>query len=411
MYSTRSGVRFGATVPTVPDDNDDAERRKKKDAVLDYGPRNIFEAMYYDPSVPGSFGGINALYRSMRDSSNKRSLNEIREWFESQKAYNLHKPSRKRFRRNVILVHGVDEQFQADLADMSMLSWYNNNIHFLLVCIDVFSKYAWVVPLKNKTAPAVLDGFRQIFAERKPAKLQSDHGTEFTNILLREYIKREGVHQFFTWNSAIKAAIAERFIRTIKEKLWRYMTYKKTYRYIDVLQPLVHAYNNTYHRSIKMTPTEASRPENTKQVWQNLYAHTSVVRKIPPSRIKFKYRLGDHVRISEEHDVFRKGYKQRWSKEVYRVIKQSPRDPVVYKLEDLQGEPLVGSFYEPELQKVVAPETWEIEEVLKSRQRRRPRGAHSLEYYVKFRGYPDYDNRWVRSEDITTTTTTDQPQP
>jgi hypothetical protein len=345
--------------------------------ISEVGVKDVLESLYYDPRQPGSFGGVEALYKNVKSVDGAKTKSDIRKWFESQDTYALHKPSRKHFKRNVIVVHSVDEQFQADLADMSMLASLNKGVHFWLTCIDVMSKYAWVIPLRNKSAHTVMRGFQEIFSERKPLKLQTDHGTEFTNSTLQDYMRENGVHHFFTYNPDIKASIAERFNRTIKEKVYKYMTYKDTRVYIDVLQDLVHSYNNTYHRSVKMTPTEASLPENKKQVWRNLYGDR--VRKIPYSRIKFKYRLGDYVRISVERDVFRKGYKQRWTSEVFRVVKQSPRDPVVYKLEDLDGEPIIGSFYEPELQRVSEPT--EI-------QRRWSKPSdRDLDFYIRRRGY------------------------
>jgi hypothetical protein len=362
----------------------DRQQKLRQQLQQPYGPLDAFDHHYYDPGLPGSFGGVEALARQLKGV---KTRTEIREWMESQPTYTLHKPVRKHFRRNVILVHGVDEQFQADLADISFLAKWNGGVHFLLTCVDVFSKYAWVVPMKDKTAEVTRDAFERIFRERKPIQLMTDRGREFENHIVFDYMKKQGVHHFFAWNPDIKASIAERFNRTLKERMWRYLTYTNSKRYIDVLQDLVHAYNNSYHRSIKMTPVEASRPENTKQVYENLYGKR--VRHIPPSRVRFKYKLGDFVRISEERDVFRKGYKQGWSREVYRVIKCSPRDPVVYKLEDLAGEPLIGSFYELELQKVSAPATEEIEKALRNRRN----NARDLQYFVRYKGYPDYQNQ------------------
>jgi hypothetical protein len=360
-------------------------------------------SLYYNPRVPGSFGGVDALYRS---AGKGKSKSDIRQWFESQPTYTLHKPARIKFKRNVILVHGIDEQFQADLADMSMLARWNDDAHFWLTCIDVLSKYAWVIPIRNKSAHTVMTAFKEIFKERKPLKLQTDQGTEFTNAVLREYMKQEGVQHFFTWNPEIKASIVERFNRTIKQKVFKYMTYKDTQRYLDVLPDMVHSYNNTYHRSIRMTPTEASNPENERRVWRNLYSGRipeGVKHKKDTKRVhhphKFKYKLGDYVRLSEERGVFRKGYKQRWTEEVFRVIKQTPRDPVVYKVEDLKGEPLVGSFYEVELQRVSKPvatilDNHHQQQIPEENRRRLPPGERGIEYYIKFRGYPDYDNRF-----------------
>jgi len=346
-----------------------------------YGPVDAFDYHYYNPRMPGSFSGAHALVRQLKGVKTGR---EVAEWLQTQPTYTLHKPVRKRFRRNVIHVHSVDEQFQADLADVQMLARWNGGVHFLLTCIDVFSKYAWVVPMKNKTAEATRAAFELIFQERKPQQLMTDSGREFENHIMYEYMQQQGVRHFFAWNPDIKASVAERFNRTLKGRVWKYLTHTGSQRYIDVLPDIVHSYNNTYHRSIKMTPTEASRPENTKRVYENLYGKR--IRYIPPSRVRFKYKLGDFVRISEERDVFRKGYRQGWSREVYRVVKCSPRDPVVYKLEDLAGEPLIGSFYEAELQKVAEPSAGEVAEVLRNRRN----NARGLQYFIKYKGYPDY---------------------
>src|SRR5579859_1537699 len=111
------------------------------------------ENLYYNPRTPGSFGGVDALYRASKKS---RKRDDIKHWFESQPAYTLHRSARNRFRRNIILVYSIDEQFQADLADVSMLAKWNDGVHFWLTCIDVLSKYAWVIPLRNKSANTVM---------------------------------------------------------------------------------------------------------------------------------------------------------------------------------------------------------------------------------------------------------------
>src|SRR5215470_17315260 len=225
---------------------------------------------YFDPEAPGSFGGVEALYRAC---NKEKTRGEIRDWLSDQPAYTLHKPLRFKFKRNVIMVHNINEQFQADLVDMSMYARQNGGVHFLLTCIDVFSKYAWVIPMKNKSAKSTAQAFRQIFAEQIPSKLQTDRGKEFENSDVKTVTTELGINHFFAWNPEIKCSIVERFNRTLKNKMWRYLTHNnKTKRYIDVLPSLVKSYNNTYHRSIKMTPIQVTSV-NVKEVWNNLYGH------------------------------------------------------------------------------------------------------------------------------------------
>ena len=176
---------------------------------------------------------------------------KIKEWLMKQDAYTLHKPIRRRFRRNRVIVGGIDEQWQMDLADMQSRQKFNDGYRYLLVCIDVFSKYAWVVPLKDKTGLSLVDAFKIILANgRKPEKIITDQGTEFFDKRFKALLKDEDIELYNTYNET-KASVVERLIRTLKTRMWRYFTAKKTMRYMDMLPDLVYSYNHTIHRSIK----------------------------------------------------------------------------------------------------------------------------------------------------------------
>ena len=135
---------------------------------------------------------------------------------------------------------GTDDQWQADLVDMSSLARFNKGYKFLLTCIDVFSKFAWVVSLENKTGESLAHGFQTILdTGRSPEKLQTDKGTEFLNRNFQSFLKEKSIH-FFTTNSELKASVVERFNRTLKTRMWKYFTAKNTRVYIDILQDIVH---------------------------------------------------------------------------------------------------------------------------------------------------------------------------
>ena len=156
-------------------------------------------------------------------------------------------------------MYGVDNQWQSDLVDMSHLSKFNQGYNYILTTIDIFSKYAWAVPLKNKTGQALVEAYRQIFSlGRVPQKLQTDKGTEFINRGVQALLKEYDV-KFFTTNNETKASVVERFNRTLKTKMWKYFTSQNTHRYIDILPDLMEAYNNSFHRSIKTKPSQVSR--------------------------------------------------------------------------------------------------------------------------------------------------------
>ena len=139
----------------------------------------------------------------------------------------------------------------ADLADMQLLSKFNKGFKFLLCVIDIFSKYAWVVPLKDKKGVSIVNAFQKIFKEsdRKPNRIWVDKGGEFYNNSFKKWLGDNGVEMYSTNNEG-KPVIAERFIRTLKNKIHKYMTSISKNVYIDKLDDIVDEYKNTYHTSI-----------------------------------------------------------------------------------------------------------------------------------------------------------------
>ncbi|GFT22898.1 putative uncharacterized transposon-derived protein F54H12.3 [Trichonephila clavipes] len=336
-------------------------------------------AFYENPEVPNSFGGVEALHRSVKGKYSKK---DVKHWLSQKDAYTLHKPVRHKFQRNRVFVSDIDRQFQADLVDMQSLAEFNKGYKYLLTCIDLFSKFAWAVPLKDKFGKSVKSGLEIIFKERKPKVLQTDAGKEFLNKIVQNYLKNLNVN-FFT-NNETKASIVERFNRTLKTKMWKYFTEFNTKNYIDVIDKLIHSYNHSYHRSIKMEPVSVSR-HNRKQVLKNLYGG---LRNEKPKAPRFK--IGDVVRINKQKLHFEKGYEQNWRRELFIVFEIVQRIPIVYRLKDLQGEEIKGTYYEAELQKVVDSGFYPVENVIKQRKR-----GGITEYFVKFLGYSEKFNEWV----------------
>ena len=210
--------------------------------------------------------------------------------------------------------------------DVSSLAHFNKGYKFLLTCIDVFSKFSWVVLLKNKTGESLVNGFQIILdTGRSPKKLQTDKGTEFLNRNFQSFLKEKNIH-FFNTNSELKASAVERFNRTLKTRMWKYFTAKNTCVYIDILQDVVQGYDNSYHRSIGQTPSSVSLL-NMGQVRRRLYGNSW---KKPKRELKFK--LGDQVPISKSCRTFKKGYLPSWTQEIFTVTKIIPRVPLVYRL-------------------------------------------------------------------------------
>ncbi len=303
-------------------------------------------------------------------------------------ANELHKPVRTQFKTRKVIVPGMDYEYQMDLSDVSNIKKLNDNYTFLFTCIDVFSKYAWVIPIRNKTGEEILRAIKIVFKERKPSKIQTDKGKEFLNKTVKDYLKKENVELFQTHNEA-KASVVERFNRSIKEITWKYFTAHNTNRYVDVLPDIVKFYNTRKHRSIGMAPIEVNK-NNEITVSQRLYGDVQE----GPENQKTKFKEGDYVRISNKKQTFHKGYLGNWGEEIFVVTKVRYTDPPVYLLNDSNDEPIEGSFYKEELQKTKKPEIYRIEKVLK---KRKYKGKDQL--FVRWSNYPDSFNSWIDSSE------------
>jgi transposase InsO family protein len=354
----------------------------------------VLSEIYYDPGHGGGLSGINALYTAVAKSGQLPGVKrrDVKEWLQEQETYTLHKPVRHRFPRSKVIVAGIDFQWQADLTSLISLSKYNRGYKYLLCVIDVLSKYAWVIPLKNKTGLTLIQAFKTILRQgRQPKRLQTDKGTEFLNRDVQQFLKKRGIHFFTTENSETKASIVERFQRTFKGRMWKYFTRHNTYQYITVLPQLVQGYNKAYHRSIQRAP-ESVNAKNEESVWTTLYKQkrTSSPKQTAPLRV------GDIVRISKSKGTFEKGYLANWTKElftIFTIIRR--RDSIVYTLKDSSGEVLKGTFYNQELQKVTKQgHVYDVETVLRSRRRKVGKRVIN-EVLVHWKGYPNSHDSWI----------------
>jgi hypothetical protein len=347
---------------------------------------------YYDPSQPGSLGGINALARATQNTQSA-----TRKWLSTQLTYTLHKSARKRYPTRPYRTNKIDAQWQADLVEMIPYANVNDDNKYLLTVIDLFSRYAWAVPTKTKNAADVTGAFKLVLEEarpRKPRSLQTDNGKEFENREFQHLLNERDIN-FFTVKSQFKAAVVERFNRTLKSKMWRWFTYTGNYRWLEVLPQLLQSYNASMHRSLGMAPNEVNN-NNEMELWEKQQS-------TGPQKVTLKdthpvFKVGDTVRISKAKMIFEKGYLPNWTEEVFtitRVIKTPKIDdaysgPTQYKIKDYNNEEIEGAFYGFELQKIQPPELYRIEEVLRERVVRGQR-----QYFVKWMGYGPQFNSWV----------------
>ena len=298
-----------------------------------HAPAEIMNVLYNDLASSTGLASVKRLYEHVK---NKKLAEEF---LKTQDSYTLHKPVVRKFRRRKYVVKGMNDLVQMDLADMASLSKWNGGVRFLLIWIDCYSRYLRVVPLKDKSGPTVTAAVRSLLKEQKPAHIQTDKGTEFLNQGLRQLFKDQQVNFYTTQDPDTKAAFAERVIRTLKSRLYRYLTLKNTKRYIDVLQDLVTSYNSSKHRSIGMAPKDVTGKLINRNATPKIYK-------------PHKFKLGDRVRIPLEKTTFARGYTPNWTTEYFYISELLHTDPPTYKIKDGNGEPILGSYYEPELQAV-----------------------------------------------------------
>ena len=241
-----------------------------------------------------------------------------------------HKPIIRKFNKRKVYSQFKDNICGVDLADMQSLSRQNKGIKYLLCAIDLYSKYAFVIPLKDKKGISIVNAFNKIIKQsnRKPNKIWVDQGGEFYNNVFEKWLSDNDIIMYSTYNEG-KSVVAERFIRTLKNKLYKHMRGTGKNVYYHVLDDVVNKYN-TKHSTIKMKP---------------------MLKIIKEFILMSIMKVGDRVRTSKFKNIFAKGYTPNWSSEIFIVDKINDTVPYTYNLKDLNDEKIIGSFYDKELQK------------------------------------------------------------
>ena len=234
-----------------------------------------------------------------------------------QLANGLHKPIIRKFKKRKVYSSFRDNIWGVDFADMKSLGKYNKGINYLLCAIDLFSKCACVIPVKDKKGSSIVNGFQKLITKgRKPNKIWVDQGSEFYNQSFKDFLKINNIEMYSTYNEG-KSVVAERFIRTLKNKIFKHMTAISKNVYFDVLDDIVNKYNNTVHRTIKMKPIDVTGDSYAE--------YNEDFNKKDP-----KFKVGDHVRISKYKNIFAKGYTPNWSEEIFIVSKIKNTVPWTY---------------------------------------------------------------------------------
>ena len=292
-------------------------------------PAQKLKQLYLDPDFPTAYSGA------------------LKKFLQTKESLSRHRQRRKKFKRRKTLVYGPYQLLQADTIFYKDFSRQNGGYKYILIVIDCFSRKNWVRPQKTTTAEETAKNLDDILGsmDYKPISFASDQGNEFhpKNPAIQKILVEKYGLVMYTLKAPIKAGIAERFIRTLKSRIERYFSEHNTVRWLDVLPKISEALNNSYHRAIGMKPNEVSH-ENRREVFARLYGAGA-----PP--IKCKFSLGDRVRIPVIKQIFDKGYKPNWTKEIFEIVdKRSDGEVCYYQVKSIQDQEILDKrFYESEL--------------------------------------------------------------
>ena len=352
--------------------------------------KELFLQEYTLPGSPIAFASPGWIYLYYKKQI---PYTKIQKWLQGVDTYSLHKQPKLPKPRNPTFAYYKRYQFQIDLIELSSLSHANDDFKYLLSAIDIFTRFAFVEPLKNKTAQEFMSGFKSIMnrAGKFPKRILADKGGEIKNRIFRDYCKQNNILLLHSENFN-HAPYIERFNRTLKNIMFRFMTHYETDRYIDALSSLVYSYNNRRHRMIGMTPAQAEKPGQASAIRSRQEKYYAKVKRIKP-----KFSIGTAVRISKFKNHFDRGFTQQFQEEIYKIKSISTRLPIpTYELQTLdEDETLIGSFYANELTKVDVPETFTIEKILSEKKDKKTNKKIVL---VKWKGYRNPS--WIPKEDI-----------
>ena len=274
--------------------------------------------------------------------------------------------------------------------DMVDLAKQNDGYQYIVVCINIFSRFARCVPLKTKKGKNVLQGLKTVFKDGfKVNIIRTDRGMEFRSKEVNAYLNSQNVHHFYALNTETKANYAERLEN-------------RTQRYIDVLQDIDHSYNHTLHHSLVATRASITEEKEGKSRLQQYLLRRGRTKwsTIPKKKARkiYKFKISQTVRLSHVRSVFDREYSQKWTGEIFKIGTRFRREGVpVYTILDWDNERVEGTFYEPELQAVDVDLNTEyhIDKIVKRRVRNKRK-----EVLVSWLHWPKKYNSWIPEADV-----------
>ena len=339
-----------------------------------------------------SFSGKNLVYENYPHLNEK----EIDKTLSASDVYTKYKQYSKPRKYSPIYVRNKRELFQCDLISFTQndLPEENDGFKHLFTTIDVFSKMAWVYPIRDKKCETVLLCFKDILQKcgKKPQKVQTDRGTEFICKTFEKYFRDEKIFHYLSYSDR-KCPVVERFNLTIQQLIYKLMEYKSTSRWIDCIDQAMKIYLNRKHNTIKMTPLEAEESKNEQEVRRNLFKFFNKNAREKPQKQKFK--VGDRVRVWKYHRTFKRGYDSNFTDEYFTIYRVLTNLPVIrYQLKDYNGDVIVGNYFQEELVLYTPTNFYKLNIIDEKG------SGKSKKLLVHWEGWPDTYNQWILASDV-----------
>lgn len=371
----------------------------------------MIRQVFLDPASPACFASAENVLIEVRRVYPKTTLADVVDVLQRLPTYTLHKYRRVRFKRLRVVPTNFMSDVQADLADMQKIADANDNFRYIIVAVDVLSRRIFAAPTKSKGSSHMIAAFKRLFRQMPvlPRRIFTDKGLEFVAGDVKTFLQKQMLVEHLVAQSPdVKAAVAERFVRTLKSRLYKYFTANNTTRWIEVLPKICDAINRTKSRATGLRPNDVNF-SNATELINRLYApqlvqQTQSIRNNAMTDTKTPvvgtFREGDTVRIAKEKTIFEKSYLPNYTQKEFKIKTiNSARRPVNYWLTNEDNQPIKGRFYGVELSRTKPNLSTEkrliIEKVLKTRKRR-----GLVEYYVKWKGLAEQESSWITAADI-----------
>ena len=294
----------------------------------------LMTVLYYSPNT--EYTSINKLYNKLKHRG--ISYDEVKDFINKQEAHQLFKKPKHIKYYFPIVAKYKHEILQADLIDISDLASANENYKYILVCIDVFSRFVYAIPLKSKDTQTIIKSMEDIIELTHPKIINCDKGSEFISNTFKTLMKNNNIEiKYVEVGDHKKLGVIDRFVRTLREKINKYLVMHNTTKYINVLPSIIHSYNNSYHSGIKHTPSEVQdTDEEIIKLTNRKYNKAKEEETI--------FNIGDNVRYIINRKAFEKHTLPKWSKSIHSIISKTQH---TYTLDNDK------TFKYYELQKVV----------------------------------------------------------